>query len=89
MHQFQKSRIKLLEELKDLVTESLTESRQVLSRDLRRRNLNLKGIRKEIDGWITEMVATEKLRNQERRLNEEKRKKVEEYYVNDPSYRNQ
>ena len=89
MHQFQKSRIKLLEELKDLVTESLTESRQVLSRDLRRRNLNLKGIRKEIDGWITEMVATEKLRNQERRLNEEKRKKVEEYYVNDPSDRNQ
>ena len=89
MLQFQKSRIKLLEELKDLVTESLTESRQVLSRDLRRRNRTLKGIRKEIDKWIAEMVEAEKLREKERRLNEEKRKKVEEYYVSDPSDRNQ
>jgi malate synthase len=89
MRQFQKSRIKLLEELKDLVTESLTESRQVLSRDLRRRNRTLKGIRKEIDKWIDEMVETGKLKEQDRRLNEEKRKKVEEYYASDPSDRNQ
>ena len=85
MHQFQKSRIKLLEELKDLVTESLTESRQYLSRDTRKRNRTLKGIRKEVDKWINEMVETEKLREQERRLNEEKRKKAHELLAN-PEY---
>jgi hypothetical protein len=77
MHQFQKSRIKLLEELKDLVTESLTESNQFLSRDIRRRNRTLKGIRKEVDAWINEMVETEKLRTAERRHAEEKRKEAE------------
>jgi hypothetical protein len=55
----------LLEELKDLVTESLTESRQVLSRDLRRRNRTLKGIRKEIDKWITEMEVVESIKKSE------------------------
>lgn len=85
MHQFQKSRIKLLEELKTLVAESLTESRQVLSRDLRKRNRELKGIRKEIAKWITEMVETDKLKEQERRLNEEKRKKAHELLAN-PEY---
>ena len=85
MHQFQKSRIKLLEELKTLVAESLTESRQVLSRDLRKRNRELKGIRKEIAKWITEMVETDKLKEQERRLNEEKRKKAHELLSN-PEY---
>lgn len=75
----------MLEELKDLVTESLTESRQVLSRDTRRHNRTLKGIRKEIDIWITEMVETEKLREQERRLNEERRKKAHELLAN-PEY---
>ena len=85
MHKFQKSRIKLLEELKDLVTESLTESRQVLSRDLRKRNQTLKGIRKEITEWINEMVETEKLKKQERRLNEEKRKTAHELLAN-PEY---
>lgn len=89
MHQFQKSRIKLLEEVKDLVSESLTESRQFLSRDIRRRNRTLRGIRKEIDKWINGMVETEKLKEQERRLNEEKRKEAEKYYVSDPSDRNQ
>ena len=85
MHQFQKSRIKLLEEVKDLVTENLTESRQILSRDIRRHNRTLKGIRKEIDKWINEMVETEKLKEQERRLNEEKRKKAHELLAN-PEY---
>jgi cell shape-determining protein MreC len=85
MHQFQKSRIKLLEEVRDLVSESLTKSRQQLSSDLRRRNRTLKGIRKEIDEWIDEMVAIEKLREQERRLNEEKRKKAHELLAN-PEY---
>jgi 23S rRNA G2445 N2-methylase RlmL len=90
MHQFQKSRIKLLEELRDLVTETLREGQAVaISRDIRRYNRMLKALRKEIDKWITEMMETEKLREQERRLNEEKRKKVEEYYVSDPSDRNQ
>ena len=85
MHQFQKNRIKLLEELKDLVTESLTTSQQYLSRDIRRRNRELKGIRKEIDKWINELAETEKLREQERRLNEEKRKKAHELLAN-PEY---
>ena len=65
MHQFQKSRIKLLEELKDLVTESLTESRQYLSRDLRKRNRTLKGIRKEIDKWINELAEVKKEKHDE------------------------
>ena len=85
MHQFQKNRIKLLEELKDLVTENLTESRQFLSRDIRRRNRELKGIRKEIAKWINEMVETEKLKEQERRLNEERRKEAHERIAN-PEY---
>lgn len=75
----------MLEELKTLVAESLTESRQVLSRDLRKRNRELKGIRKEIAKWITEMVETDKLKEQERRLNEEKRKKAHELLAN-PEY---
>ena len=78
MHQFQKSRIKLLEELKDLVSESLTESRQYLSRDIRRRNRTLRGIRKEVGNWIEQLVTEEKLQEQERRWNEEKRKKAQE-----------
>ena len=65
MRQFQKNRIKLLEELKTLVTESLTESRQILSRDIRRRNRTLKGIRKEIDKWINEMEIIENIKKSE------------------------
>lgn len=48
-----------MEELKTLVTESLTESRQFVSRDIRRRNRKLKGIRKEIDKWIDELKEAE------------------------------
>ena len=77
MRQFQKSRIKLLEELKDLVTEALTEGREYITRDIRRRNRTLKAIRKEVSKWMTEMIDMEKLKEQERRYNEEKRKEAE------------
>ena len=77
MHQFQKSRVKLLESLKDLVTETLTEGHDFITRDIRRRNRTLKAIRKEVSKWITEMIDMEKLQEQERRFNEEKRKEAE------------
>lgn len=77
MHQFQKSRIKLLEELHDLVSTTLTEGRDTLSRDIRRYNRKLKAVRKEIKTWISEMVENEKRIAAERRFNEEKRKEAE------------
>lgn len=89
MHQFQKSRVKLLEELKNLVTETLREGHEFVSRDIRRRNRTLKAIRKEVSKWITEMIDMEKLQAQQRRYNEEQRKKAEEYYASDPSNRDQ
>ena len=78
MHQFQKSRVVLLEELKDLVTQTLTEGRPVaVTRDIRRYNRTLKAIRKEIDKWITEMIATEKLLAAQKREDERKKKETE------------
>jgi len=85
MHQFQKSRIKLLAEIQDLITESFIESSRILSRDMRRRNRTLRGLRKEVDNWINEMTDAEKLQEKKRRLNKERRKKSHELLIN-PEY---
>ena len=84
MRQFQKNRIVLLEELKDLVTESLSVGHEFVSRDVRRRNLKLKAIRKELSKWINEATETEKLLATERRHDAERRKKADELRTNPP-----
>ena len=66
-----------MESLKDLVSETLTEGHEFITRDIRRRNRTLKAIRKEISKWITEMIDMEKLQAQQRRYDEEKRKEAE------------
>lgn len=77
MNQFRKNRIKLLEELHELVSKALTESHDYLTRDIKRYNRKLKVVRKEVGTWISEMVQNEKLAAAERRHNEEKRKENE------------
>jgi hypothetical protein len=79
MQQFLKNRIKVLEYLKDLVSNILTEEHVVLSRDIRRRNRILKSIRKKISEWIIEIEDEEKRKESERRREREERKISEMY----------
>ena len=70
MHPFQKNRIKLLEELHELVNENLSHDPEFITRDIKRYNRKLKAMRNTLKEWIGEMVTEEKLREQERRHNE-------------------
>jgi hypothetical protein len=61
MKPFQKSRLALLEELRELVSDALTESHATRfgTMNEKRQNRKLKLIRKEVDKWIEEMEEEE------------------------------
>ena len=61
MHQFQKSRISLLEELQELVSENLSHEHVFITHDIRRYNRKLKAMRKTVQEWLKQLVTEEKL----------------------------
>ncbi len=75
MKPYQKSRLKLLEELEEIVSDEVTKRHGVRfdNKDEKRAYRKMKLIGKELDKWIKEMKRDEKLRKQERELNEQKR----------------
>lgn len=81
MHQFQKSRIVLLKELQELVSKNLSHEHEFITRDIRRYNRKLKAMRKTVREWLEQLVTEEKLREQERRHNEELLKQSEKALV--------
>ena len=89
MRPFQKSKIELLEELRELVQEARRwgSERSLISE--RRHNRKLLLLRREIDRWKKELVSEEKLKKQSAEYLEEQRKKTEAYYASDPSNRDQ
>jgi excinuclease UvrABC helicase subunit UvrB len=89
MHQFQKSRIVLLEEFQKLVSESLSREPEFITHDIRRYNRKLKAMRRAIQEWMGELTVMEKLKKQSGEYLEEQRKKTEEYYASDPCNRDQ
>jgi hypothetical protein len=77
MHQFQRNRIVLLTELHALVSDNLSREHEFVTRDIKRYNRKLKAMRNTLKEWIGQLVTEEKLREQERRHDEELRKQAE------------
>jgi hypothetical protein len=72
MHQFQKSRIILLEELQELVSENLYHEHEFVTHDIRRYNRKLKAMRKTVQEWLKQLVTEEKLqKHHEEKLRKE------------------
>lgn len=63
MRQYQKSKIDLLEELRDFVSDALTASHATRFGNVseKRHNRKLKRLRKEVDKWIEELEKKDKL----------------------------
>ncbi len=77
MRPFQKSKIELLKELRELIKEARQQHAERSLISERRFNRKMVLLRREIDRWVKELVNEEKLREQERQHNEVLRKQME------------
>lgn len=77
MRPFQKSKIELLKELRELVREARMQHSERSLISERRHNRKMLLLRREIDRWTRELVKEEKLREQERQHNAELTKQME------------
>ena len=92
MQKFEKDKVELLKALREIVTENLNyaDVRAMIDSDVAefimelqepRRQRKLKKIRKALDTLIKETVREEKLRKDERQVNEAKLKQINEAYA--------
>lgn len=59
MKSIRQSRIKLLEELQDLVLGEIITDRDLIDREVRKKNHTLKGYSKEIKAWLHDLNKEE------------------------------